>query len=247
MNDVILHYGVKGMKWGVRRTPEQLGHTTKKISGASNKTKGITTKTTTSTKTKLNSYSDEELQRRINRLNLEERYNDLVKRQNSRNESSFKTAVKRQAGKALENLAEQTLSRAVTKLVNKMFEEPKFNIDKYKNVNVNDMDAETLNKVSEWYKEALGLETTRQKLNELTSPKSNAKSSSNGAESKVTNDRVTSSGSVKPPESVSAFIESNDIGSKKLPWLYSKSGYDKKKIEEQESKKVRDIMKKLAM
>lgn len=27
----IYHYGVKGMKWGVRRTPEQLGHTKKSI------------------------------------------------------------------------------------------------------------------------------------------------------------------------------------------------------------------------
>lgn len=26
----IYHHGIKGMKWGVRRSPEQLGHTTKK-------------------------------------------------------------------------------------------------------------------------------------------------------------------------------------------------------------------------
>lgn len=28
MNDELRHYGVKGMRWGVRRTPEQLGHIT---------------------------------------------------------------------------------------------------------------------------------------------------------------------------------------------------------------------------
>lgn len=29
MNDELYHYGIIGMKWGIRRTPEQLGHTPK--------------------------------------------------------------------------------------------------------------------------------------------------------------------------------------------------------------------------
>lgn len=31
MNDELKHFGVKGMKWGVRRTAAQLGHPTGKI------------------------------------------------------------------------------------------------------------------------------------------------------------------------------------------------------------------------
>ena len=30
MDNEMIHYGVLGMKWGVRRTPAQLGHLTKK-------------------------------------------------------------------------------------------------------------------------------------------------------------------------------------------------------------------------
>ena len=56
MENCIYHYGVKGMKWGVRRTPEQLGHNRKKA----------------------RDMSDDELNRRIARLEKERRYNDLV-------------------------------------------------------------------------------------------------------------------------------------------------------------------------
>lgn len=41
-SDELMHYGVKGMKWGVRRTPEQLGH--KRTTVASAKTKALLVK-----------------------------------------------------------------------------------------------------------------------------------------------------------------------------------------------------------
>lgn len=47
MTEALMHYGVKGMKWGVR-------------------------------KSEIAQLSDEELQRRVNRLNLEKRYKELM-------------------------------------------------------------------------------------------------------------------------------------------------------------------------
>ena len=55
LGGVLVHYGVKGMKWGVRRTPEQLGHVTKSmvakaeeavkiVDGAYQSSKGFTVK-----------------------------------------------------------------------------------------------------------------------------------------------------------------------------------------------------------
>jgi len=64
VDNFLEHHGIKGMKWGVRR---------ENPSGGS---KRSTPKAST--------LSDNELQARVKRLNLEKQYSDLVKKQNER-------------------------------------------------------------------------------------------------------------------------------------------------------------------
>lgn len=68
----VMHYGVKGMKWGVRRTPEQL---------AQNRARKDARKQEVRRRKEVRRdrrvLSNEELQREVDRLNLERRYRDL--------------------------------------------------------------------------------------------------------------------------------------------------------------------------
>ena len=78
------HHGIKGMKWGVRRTPQQLGHAP---SGRSSRQSVYESpqgprKRQAYTK-KGYQLTDKELDRRINRLAKEKRYQDLQKEVNS--------------------------------------------------------------------------------------------------------------------------------------------------------------------
>nr|DAL72385.1 MAG TPA: hypothetical protein [Caudoviricetes sp.] len=90
----LYHHGIKGMKWGVRRTDAQLGHDTgkidlqktkKKVDAANtivNETRNINNTTSKKAQKKaqkqklaeVKSMSDKELRERVNRLNMEQQY-----------------------------------------------------------------------------------------------------------------------------------------------------------------------------
>lgn len=70
----LMHYGILGMRWGIRRTPKQLGHDK---SSNSDKKEVVKKKT-------ISDLSDEELRARINRLQMERQYKELTKGQISR-------------------------------------------------------------------------------------------------------------------------------------------------------------------
>lgn len=73
LDDVLAHYGIRGMKWGVRRTKKQLNsaHTSEDATKAHEyKTRAKTSGTS--------SLSNKELQHLVNRMNLEQQYGRLA-------------------------------------------------------------------------------------------------------------------------------------------------------------------------
>ena len=93
-NNELYHHGIKGMKWGIRRTDAQLGHPTgkidlqktkKKVDAAGtivNETRNINKATSKKVQKKAQkqklseakAMSDKELRDRVNRLNMEQQY-----------------------------------------------------------------------------------------------------------------------------------------------------------------------------
>lgn len=76
MSQELYHYGIKGMKWGVRRTEAQLA-----------RAKG-------SKKEDISSMSDDELRRRVNRLNMEQQYKKLTESSTSKGADYMKKIYK---------------------------------------------------------------------------------------------------------------------------------------------------------
>lgn len=126
--DELYHYGVKGMKWGVIRTAEQLGHIVKSAKSLydSNKAKkrakeeaAIAKKRSKITNPK--KLTTEELNARIKRLQLEKDYKDLLKQTDStRKGKEFVSSIMESAGK---NLLTQVANHYGAKGLNKIINE----------------------------------------------------------------------------------------------------------------------------
>jgi len=95
IEEILEHYGTKGMKWGVRKRPsssvsksargKQKRDTTGLKKGSDTGQKAPPTKRYKGSRKETRKLSDSDLSARLKRLNMEKQYRDLVKKQNPPN------------------------------------------------------------------------------------------------------------------------------------------------------------------
>ena len=123
MNESYLaHYGVKGMRWGVRRTLAQLGRALKGSSGkgSSAKKQGAPPKPKPKS---ISEMSDEELRAKLNRIDMEKRYKQYLAEMNPKKESMVKRVAMRVLEQGLTTLGNKAMERIAQNLMEKSKEQ----------------------------------------------------------------------------------------------------------------------------
>ena len=122
-NNELYHYGILGMKWGIRRTPSHLGHQIKARKAAKKRNENLEKarkaraehqKALKSGKLKPKDMTSAELQKEIQRLQLEKQYMDLKRDTSTQNKG--KTFTSKYGGQLVDKLVTNVGIDLVTQL-----------------------------------------------------------------------------------------------------------------------------------
>lgn len=131
-NNELMHHGVKGQRWGIIRTKEQLGRKPTSSSKSASSKSGSSKlskhkrlrknelKTAAPKKKKLSEMSEEEINKKIERMRLEKTYKQLTSELTPQKTSKGKQFVLRVLEKSGENIATQLVTYVMGSAVNKV-------------------------------------------------------------------------------------------------------------------------------
>lgn len=118
-NQTLVHYGILGMKWGVRRSEAQLARAR---GSKKSESKKETAKTETKKSKSISEMSDDEIRRSINRLQLEKQYREMIKQPISEAQAKSDRGKKIAADileNSVKNIGSQTVTYIMGTMVNK--------------------------------------------------------------------------------------------------------------------------------
>lgn len=117
--DFLAHYGVLGMRWGVRRSRDKVS--TGKRKKAKTKVSSVKKKK----RKRVKDMTDQELKDHIARLELEKKYRDLKKSEVSRGENMVKNILQKSGENVGTQFTTFVLGNATNKAFAEIFNDPK--------------------------------------------------------------------------------------------------------------------------